>query len=172
MPVTTYYIVSESNTEHFTYTSIIQSRFIEYNTFLKFKHELFRTFLNLLPFSFLFFPFLFFSPIWMSFLIYVASSLFQHFESHLMFRLNMKQSRMREVELGAHTVKSHGVAIARTHLHDWLILLLLGMIQIVLYLIHPFYRFVGKDMMTDLKYPLKDNTVPTWTVPVSFRFVF
>lgn len=79
---------------------------------------------------------------------------------------------MREVELGAHTVKSHGVTIARTHLHDWLILLLLGMIQIVLYLIHPFYRFVGKDMMTDLKYPLKDNTVPTWTVPVSFRFVF
>lgn len=81
------------------------------------------------------------------------------------FCLNF-QSRMREVELGAHTVKSHGVTIARTHLHDWLILLLLGMIQIVLYLIHPFYRFVGKDMMTDLKYPLKDNTVPTWTVPV------
>lgn len=53
-------------------------------------------------------------------------------------------------------------------MHDWLILVLLGVIVIILSTIHPFYRFVGKDMMTDLKYPLKSNTVPIWAVPVSF----
>ncbi|KAJ9708274.1 hypothetical protein PVL29_000370 [Vitis rotundifolia] len=41
------------------------------------------------------------------------------------------------------------------------------MIAIILFVfIHPFYRFVGKDMMNDLKYPLKDNTVPGWAVPM------
>ncbi|KAB1201384.1 putative lipid phosphate phosphatase 3, chloroplastic [Morella rubra] len=53
------------------------------------------------------------------------------------------------------------------HQHDWLVLLLLALIEVVLYVIFPFYRFVGKDMMTDLKYPMKDNTVPAWAVPVS-----
>lgn len=45
-------------------------------------------------------------------------------------------------------------------------------IEVVLYVIYPFYRYVGKEMMTDLKYPLKDNTVPVWAVPVSFSFHF
>ncbi|PON34195.1 Lipid phosphate phosphatase [Parasponia andersonii] len=72
----------------------------------------------------------------------------------------------RDVDLGAHTIKSHGAAVARNHMHDWLILLLLVVIEIVLFIIHPFYRFVGKDMMEDLKYPMKDNTVPVWAVPV------
>ncbi|GFZ00277.1 lipid phosphate phosphatase 3 [Actinidia rufa] len=76
------------------------------------------------------------------------------------------QGRISEVELGAHTVKSHGTTVARNHMHDWLILLLLGVIEIILYIIHPFYRYVGQDMMTDLKYPLKDNTVPVWAVPM------
>lgn len=67
----------------------------------------------------------------------------------------------------AHTIKSHGAKVAKNHLHDWLILLLLAAIVVILVSIHPFYRFVGKDMMTDLKYPLKDNTVPVWSVPVS-----
>lgn len=52
-------------------------------------------------------------------------------------------------------------------MHDWLILLLLVVIEIILFVIHPFHRFVGKDMMEDLKYPMKDNTVPVWAVPVS-----
>lgn len=82
----------------------------------------------------------------------------------------LQQNRMQEVQLGSHTVRSHGVAVARMHMHDWLILILLVIIEIILYVIHPFYRFVGKDMMTDLKYPLKDNTVPVWAVPVSFLF--
>ncbi|XP_048228534.1 lipid phosphate phosphatase 1 isoform X2 [Ricinus communis] len=73
---------------------------------------------------------------------------------------------MREVDLGAHTIRSHGAKVAKNHMHDWLILLLLGAIEIVLYIIHPFYRYVGKDMMQDLKYPFQDNTVPTWSVPL------
>lgn len=77
---------------------------------------------------------------------------------------------MREIQLGSHTVVSHGYTVARTHKHDWLILMLLVLIEISLYIIHPFYRFVGKDMMTDLKYPLKSNTVPFWAVPVSLLY--
>ncbi|XP_015880043.1 lipid phosphate phosphatase 2 isoform X2 [Ziziphus jujuba] len=76
-------------------------------------------------------------------------------------------NRMQEVQLGSHTVRSHGVSVARTHMHDWLILMLLVLIEIIsLYVIHPFYRYVGKDMMTDLRYPLKSNTVPVWAVPM------
>ncbi|KAH7533930.1 hypothetical protein FEM48_Zijuj04G0183800 [Ziziphus jujuba var. spinosa] len=76
-------------------------------------------------------------------------------------------NRMQEVQLGSHTVRSHGVTVARTHMHDWLILMLLVLIEIIsLYVIHPFYRYVGKDMMTDLRYPLKSNTVPVWAVPM------
>lgn len=77
------------------------------------------------------------------------------------------QNKMQEVQLGSHTVRSHGMTVARTHMHDWVILMLLGLIVVILNVIHPFYRFVGKDMMTDLRYPLKSNTVPVWAVPVS-----
>jgi len=51
-------------------------------------------------------------------------------------------------------------------MHDWLILLLLVIIDAVLNVIEPFHRFVGEGMMTDLRYPLKDNTIPFWAVPV------
>lgn len=77
-----------------------------------------------------------------------------------------QQGRVREVEHGAHTIKSHGSMVARKHMHDWLILLLLVVIEVILNIIHPFYRFVGKDMMTDLRYPMKENTVPVWAVPM------
>ncbi|KAG5527995.1 hypothetical protein RHGRI_028807 [Rhododendron griersonianum] len=70
------------------------------------------------------------------------------------------------MEPGSHTVRSHGVTVARTHMHDWLILILLVPIYVILNRIDPFHRFVGKAMMDDLKYPLKDNTVPPWTVPI------
>lgn len=75
---------------------------------------------------------------------------------------------MRQVQIASHTVRSHGYTVARTHMHDWLILILLLVMVIVLNAIHPFYRFVGKDMMVDLKYPFKNNTVPIWAVPVGF----
>ncbi|WCJ25316.1 lipid phosphate phosphatase 3 [Euphorbia peplus] len=77
-----------------------------------------------------------------------------------------EENKMREVQLGSHTVRSHAVTVARTHVHDWVILILLGLIEILLNIMQPFYRFVSKDMMTDLKYPMKSNTVPIWTVPV------
>ncbi|XP_020554262.1 putative lipid phosphate phosphatase 3, chloroplastic isoform X3 [Sesamum indicum] len=76
------------------------------------------------------------------------------------------QSEMWESQPGTHTVRSHGVRVATTHMHDWLILLVLRLILIVLNVIHPFYRFVGKDMMSDFKYPLKSSTVPPWAVPI------
>ncbi|KAB5538156.1 hypothetical protein DKX38_015689 [Salix brachista] len=80
------------------------------------------------------------------------------------------EGRVRQAGMQTHTIKSHGAKIARDHLHDWLILLLLVVIEVILFVIHPFYRFVGKDMMTDLKYPLKGNTVPVWTVPGLYLF--
>lgn len=76
------------------------------------------------------------------------------------------QSDTREIEGGPHTVRSHGFSLARTHMHDWLILILLGVIILGLNVIHPFHRFVGRDMMSDLKFPHKDNTIPSWAVPV------
>ncbi|KAL6505773.1 Lipid phosphate phosphatase 1 [Orobanche hederae] len=86
---------------------------------------------------------------------------------NMVFFRNMFQGRHDEVELGCqHTIKSHGGKVVRSHKHDWLILILLAVTEIVLNIIHPFYRFVGKDMMTDLKYPMKENTVPVWSVPL------
>ncbi|KAI8023110.1 Lipid phosphate phosphatase 2 [Camellia lanceoleosa] len=71
---------------------------------------------------------------------------------------------------GAHTIRytirSHGVQVAKTHMYDWLILLLLVAIEVVLIIIEPFHRFVGAEMITGLKYPLKPNTVPVWGVGV------
>lgn len=78
---------------------------------------------------------------------------------------------MPEIQLGAHTLRSHGVQVARIHMHDWLILFLLVGIDIVLNVIEPFHRYVGKDMMEDLMYPLKENTVPFWAVPVCLIYL-
>ncbi|XP_041011007.1 lipid phosphate phosphatase 2-like isoform X1 [Juglans microcarpa x Juglans regia] len=73
---------------------------------------------------------------------------------------------MPEVQLGAHTIRSHGVAVARLHMRDWLSLVLLVVIDLILNFIEPFHRFVGEGMMIDLRYPLKGNTVPFWAVPI------
>ncbi|XP_059452873.1 lipid phosphate phosphatase 2-like [Corylus avellana] len=85
------------------------------------------------------------------------------------FRGIFQRRRMGgEVALGesAYTIKSHGASLARNHSNDWIILVLLAVIEVILNVIRPFHRFVGKDMMTDLKYPLKDNSVPVWAVPM------
>lgn len=73
---------------------------------------------------------------------------------------------MADIQLAAHTVKSHGKQLLRTHMHDWIILVLLAVIDGLLNLIEPFHRFVGRDMMTDISYPMKGNTVPFLAVPV------
>jgi len=69
-------------------------------------------------------------------------------------------------QLGSYTIRSHGMILARLHMYDWIILLLLAVIDGLLNIIEPFHRFVGKDMMTDLRYPMKGNTVPFWAVPL------
>ncbi|CAM8957162.1 unnamed protein product [Rhodiola kirilowii] len=73
---------------------------------------------------------------------------------------------MADFHLGVHTIKSHGVKVVKLHMHDWMILVLLVVLEVVLNVIEPFHRFVGEEMMTDLKYTLKSNTVPFWAVPV------
>ncbi|CAO2198188.1 unnamed protein product [Urochloa humidicola] len=56
--------------------------------------------------------------------------------------------------------------VVRSHLWDWIALLLLVAVDVLLNLVEPFHRFVGEGMMTDLRYPLHSNTVPVWAVPV------
>ncbi|KAK4409581.1 Lipid phosphate phosphatase 2 [Sesamum angolense] len=73
---------------------------------------------------------------------------------------------MRENQFIGHTIRSHGSKLARVHKHDWLILLLLVAMDIGLNLIEPFHRYVSAELMTDLKYPFKKDTVPMWAVPV------
>jgi diacylglycerol diphosphate phosphatase / phosphatidate phosphatase len=51
-------------------------------------------------------------------------------------------------------------------MYDWIVLVLLAVLDGVLNIIEPFHRFVGSDMMMDLRYPMKGNTVPFWAVPV------
>ncbi|XP_050149967.1 lipid phosphate phosphatase 2-like isoform X1 [Malus sylvestris] len=75
--------------------------------------------------------------------------------------------KMPEMQLGSHTLRSHGVKVAKLlHKYDWLILLLLAAVDVTLNLIEPFHRFVGKEMMTDLKYPFQKDTIPFWAVPI------
>ncbi|KAK4426718.1 Lipid phosphate phosphatase 2 [Sesamum alatum] len=73
---------------------------------------------------------------------------------------------MRENQFIGHTVRSHGSKLARVHRHDWLILLLLVAIDASLNMIEPFHRYVNADLMTDMKYPFKKDTVPMWAVPI------
>ncbi|KAG2617746.1 hypothetical protein PVAP13_3NG183374 [Panicum virgatum] len=61
---------------------------------------------------------------------------------------------------------THGGKVARLHLYDWVVLALLVAIDVGLNLIEPFHRFVGEDMMAELRYPLKSNIVPVWAVPI------
>ncbi|KAK4479303.1 hypothetical protein RD792_014814 [Penstemon davidsonii] len=76
-----------------------------------------------------------------------------------------------ENQFVVHTLKSHGTKVARLHMHDWLILLLLAAIDLSLNLIEPFHRYVSSELMTDLKYPLKiPDTVPMWAVPVRLAY--
>lgn len=73
---------------------------------------------------------------------------------------------MADIQLGAHNIRSHGIKVVKFHKHDWIILVLLCIIDIILNVIEPYHRFVGKYMMIDLRYPMKSNTVPFWAVPL------
>ncbi|CAN6201131.1 unnamed protein product [Urochloa humidicola] len=63
-------------------------------------------------------------------------------------------------------LKTHGARVARLHLLDWVVLVLLAALDVALNAIEPFHRFVGEDAVPGLRYPLGDNTVPVWAVPV------
>ncbi|KAL5221491.1 hypothetical protein ABZP36_026204 [Zizania latifolia] len=64
------------------------------------------------------------------------------------------------------TILSHSGRVARSHAYDWLALLLLVAVDGLLNAIEPFHRFVGAGMMANFRYPLMDNTVPDWAVPI------
>jgi hypothetical protein len=70
---------------------------------------------------------------------------------------------MQEVK---HTVQTHGARLARKHTYDWVVLVLLAAVVLTLHYAPPFTRFVGKDMMADIRFPVKQSTVPAWSVPV------
>ncbi|RLM91317.1 hypothetical protein C2845_PM08G05740 [Panicum miliaceum] len=74
--------------------------------------------------------------------------------------------RMQGAQLGSHTIQTHGVRLARKHTHDWVALILLAAVVVALHYAPPFNRFVGKDMMTHIRYPVKPSTVPAWAVPL------
>jgi len=58
-------------------------------------------------------------------------------------------------------------ALIKHHLRDWLWIGVMIILELVDYfLIPPFKRFVNRSMMDDLRYPLKGETVPTWSVGV------
>ncbi|XP_045823507.1 probable lipid phosphate phosphatase 4 [Trifolium pratense] len=62
--------------------------------------------------------------------------------------------------------QSPGTKLVLSHMHDWLIILLLAAIDGLLNMIEPFHRYVGKDMMQDLMFPFKEDTIPMWGVPI------
>nr|XP_011464515.1 PREDICTED: lipid phosphate phosphatase 2-like [Fragaria vesca subsp. vesca] len=73
---------------------------------------------------------------------------------------------MSDVHMGSHTLKSHGVKVAKSHMYDWMILVVLGAIDITLNLIEPFHRFISEQMMNDVSYPFHPDTIPMWAVPI------
>lgn len=64
------------------------------------------------------------------------------------------------------TVRGALYRLLRFHLHDWIVIFGLAILDGVLNIIHPFYRFVGESMIGDYMYPLKPNTVPFQAVPI------
>ncbi|KAL0546236.1 hypothetical protein IC582_016142 [Cucumis melo] len=79
---------------------------------------------------------------------------------------------MREPDRSCRNDASGDAAVAaptsprRRRRMDWLMVLVLMFMYFGIYLIHPFQRFVGSDMITHLKCPLITVTVPFWTVPL------
>jgi len=63
--------------------------------------------------------------------------------------------------------QSPGAKLALAHMRDWLIILALAAMDGLLNMIEPFHRYVNKDMMQDLMFPFKEDTIPMWGVPVS-----
>ncbi|WOG86441.1 hypothetical protein DCAR_0205646 [Daucus carota subsp. sativus] len=70
---------------------------------------------------------------------------------------------MSESQFGAN---SHVLKLVRRHRHDWVVLILLGLIDGMLILIEPFHRYLSEEKLTpDIKYPFHHDTIPMWVVP-------
>ncbi|KAJ7569082.1 hypothetical protein O6H91_01G059900 [Diphasiastrum complanatum] len=79
---------------------------------------------------------------------------------------NMRRSSQRLPVDASDPVTATFRALLRFHLHDWLALILLAVLDAVLNIIQPFYRFVGQFDIDDFRFPFKSNTVPFGAVPV------
>ena len=79
------------------------------------------------------------------------------------------ETREAELTYGATKMTLRGATykLLRFHLRDWLAIFGLVILDGVLNVISPFYRFVGKTMIGDYMFPLKPNTIPFEAVPVS-----
>ncbi|GBG60520.1 hypothetical protein CBR_g5695 [Chara braunii] len=55
---------------------------------------------------------------------------------------------------------------ARSNGGDWILVFLLMIVVALLQLAPPFERYVSKEAVDELRYPLKDNTIPTLVVPI------
>jgi diacylglycerol diphosphate phosphatase / phosphatidate phosphatase len=66
---------------------------------------------------------------------------------------------MHGVQLPSYTIQTHGATLARKHTYDWVVLILLAAIVVVLHYTPAFSRFVGRDMITDIRYPVKPTTI-------------
>ncbi|CAM6081806.1 unnamed protein product [Calypogeia fissa] len=54
----------------------------------------------------------------------------------------------------------------RYHIRDWIVIIICIILDVILNIIHPFARFVGKINIDSVSFPLKKNTVPLWAVPI------
>lgn len=54
------------------------------------------------------------------------------------------------------------------HLNDWLLIVIIFVLWLLSFLIHPFQRYVGETsfVTAQLRYPYKSNTIPFQVVPV------
>lgn len=62
--------------------------------------------------------------------------------------------------------------VARQRIADWVSVAGLAMLFLTLELwVPPYVRFIPESQLDDLKYPLKEDTVPSWLVPVVAVFL-
>lgn len=56
------------------------------------------------------------------------------------------------------------------HWKDWIFVIILLILEVILQIIHPYKRYVGAHMFVtgELMYPMRNQTVPTYAVPVCF----
>lgn len=91
--------------------------------------------------------------------------------NYLVFLCLGKLEKMAGVQLGV-SPQIRCTDLARKHLHDWVILVVLGVIIGLLNLIEPFHRYLSKEMLTpDVKYPFKEDSIPMFAVPVCVKLI-